>query len=48
MSFEETGRPRLALRYKNEDNSPTTARELNGWYSYAVAAEVFAVVGVGK
>jgi hypothetical protein len=25
-----------------------TARELNGWYSYAVAAEVFAVVGVGK
>jgi hypothetical protein len=48
MSFEEAGRPPIAPRYKDEDTSPTTARELNGWYSYAVAAEVFAVVGVGK
>ncbi|PVH95508.1 autophagy-related protein-like protein 22 [Periconia macrospinosa] len=34
-------------RYAEEDTSPTTKRELNGWYSYAIAAEVFAVVGVG-
>ncbi|KAH7132619.1 autophagy-related protein 22-1 [Dendryphion nanum] len=34
-------------RYEGEDTSPTTSLELNGWYSYAVAAEVFAVVGVG-
>ena len=33
--------------YQGEDTSPTTQRELNGWYAYPVAAEVFAVVAVG-
>jgi len=52
MSFdEERDSPRArfsrAPRYKEEDLSPTTPRELLGWFSYAVAAEVFAVVGVG-
>jgi UMF1 family MFS transporter len=35
------------VRYEGEDTSPTTQRELNGWYAYPVAAEVFAVVAVG-
>lgn len=35
-------------RYDGEDTSPTTQKELLGWYSYGVAAEVFAVCGVGK
>lgn len=35
------------VRYQGEDTSPTTQRELNGWYVYPVAAEVFAVVAVG-
>lgn len=35
------------IRYEGEDTSPTTTRELNGWYAYPVAAEVFAVVAVG-
>ena len=30
-----------------EDVSPTTERELRGWFSYGLAAEVFAVCGVG-
>lgn len=34
--------------YDGEDVSPTTDRELTGWYSYGIAAEVFAVCGVGK
>jgi UMF1 family MFS transporter len=34
-------------RYEGEDNSATTDRELRGWYAYTIAAEVFAVVGVG-
>ncbi|KAH7068031.1 autophagy-related protein 22-1 [Paraphoma chrysanthemicola] len=33
--------------YDGEDTSPTTRRELSGWYAYPVAAEVFAVVAVG-
>lgn len=37
-------RPR---RYENEDTTPTSDRELKGWYSYGLAAEVFAVCGVG-
>ncbi|KAF2276809.1 autophagy-related protein 22-1 [Westerdykella ornata] len=48
MSLDEELRPRLSGRYEDEDTSRTTPRELNGWYSYAVAAEVFAVVGVGS
>lgn len=35
------------LRYDGEDTSPTTTRELQGWYAYPIAAEVFAVVAVG-
>ncbi|KAF1935790.1 autophagy-related protein-like protein 22 [Clathrospora elynae] len=33
--------------YEGEDTSPTTTRELRGWYAYPIAAEVFAVVAVG-
>jgi hypothetical protein len=43
---DEEARPQL--RYEGEDTSATTARELNGWYAYPIAAEVFAVVAVGK
>jgi UMF1 family MFS transporter len=35
-------------RYAGEDTSPTTDREIRGWYAYGLAAEVFAVCGVGK
>ena len=48
MSFDEAVRPRQSVRYEGEDTSPTTKRELYGWYSYSIAAEVFAVVAVGK
>jgi UMF1 family MFS transporter len=41
----EYGRPR---RYEDEDTTPTSERELKGWYSYGLAAEIFAVAGVGK
>lgn len=34
-------------RYAGEDTSPTTHREILGWYAYGIAAEVFAVCGVG-
>ena len=34
-------------QYPNEDVSLTTQREIRGWYSYGIAAEVFAVCGVG-
>ncbi|KAF2022984.1 autophagy-related protein-like protein 22 [Setomelanomma holmii] len=51
MSFEEDEEDlellRRELRYEGEDISPTTTRELNGWYAYPIAAEVFAVVAVG-
>lgn len=40
--------PRRPLRYPGEDTTPTSDRELRGWYSYGIAAEVFAVVGVGE
>lgn len=46
MSLEDAVRSHPS-RYDDEDTSPTTARELKGWYSYAIAAEVFAVVGTG-
>lgn len=36
------------VRYEGEDTSPTTQRELNGWLAYPIAAEVFAVVAVGR
>ncbi|KAJ5052231.1 uncharacterized protein L3040_001988 [Drepanopeziza brunnea f. sp. 'multigermtubi'] len=35
-------------RYEDEDTSPTTSRELKGFYVYSLAAEVFAVCGVGS
>jgi len=35
-------------RYFGEDNEITTEKELLGWYSYGLAAEVFAVCGVGQ
>ena len=45
------GRRRLEGRrgtYEGEDTSPTTAREIWGWYCYGLAAEIFAVCGVGE
>ncbi|CAG8972465.1 hypothetical protein HYALB_00001154 [Hymenoscyphus albidus] len=36
------------LRYEGEDVSPTTSRELRGFYAYGLAAEIFAVCGVGS
>jgi len=41
-----TSRRRVPL-YDDEDTTLTTERELMGWYSYGLAAEVFAVCGVG-
>jgi UMF1 family MFS transporter len=35
-------------RYAGEDTTPTTRREILGWYAYGIAAEVFAVCGVGS
>ncbi|TVY12654.1 Autophagy-related protein 22-1 [Lachnellula arida] len=35
-------------RYAGEDVSPTSSQELKGFYAYGVAAEVFAVCGVGS
>jgi len=35
-------------KYTGEDTSPTTERELQGWYSYGIAAEVFAISGLGS
>ncbi|KAK5132710.1 hypothetical protein LTR08_008676 [Meristemomyces frigidus] len=37
-----------ARRYVGEDISTTTSRELRGWYFTGLAAEVFAVCGVGS
>lgn len=48
MSLEEHGRPKRATRFEGEDTSPTSTKELNGWYAYSLAAEIYAVVGVGK
>ncbi|KAF3009906.1 Autophagy protein 22 [Curvularia kusanoi] len=50
MSYDEDDEATLTaprVRYEGEDTSPTTPREINGWYAYPVAAEVFAVVAVG-
>lgn len=48
MSSEENARPKRSARFEGEDTSPTTVKELNGWYAYSLAAEIFAVVGVGE
>lgn len=47
MEDGEANRRRRAPRYPAEDTSPTTERELKGFYCYGLAAEVFAVCGVG-
>ncbi|KAF3033397.1 Autophagy protein 22 [Didymella keratinophila] len=44
---DEEAAAQRRVRYEGEDTSPTTTRELNGWYAYPIAAEVFAVVAVG-
>ncbi|RDL31761.1 Autophagy-related protein [Venustampulla echinocandica] len=53
MEEDEGGVPAAGFiprkpRYDGEDLSPTTSRELRGFYTYGVAAEVFAVCGVGS
>lgn len=40
--------PERPPRYVGDDTTPTSHREILGWYSYGVAAEVFAVCGVGS
>lgn len=45
MDEEEHAR---SPRYDGEDVSPTTDRELKGWYFAGLAAEVYAVCGVGS
>lgn len=35
-------------KYAGDDTTPTTRREILGWYAYGIAAEVFAVCGVGE
>jgi UMF1 family MFS transporter len=35
-------------RFPGEDLTPTTDRELKGWYFAGLAAEVYAVCGVGE
>lgn len=47
MSFSDSGDGDDAVwveqqptRYEGEDTSPTTERELKGWYAYPIAAEV--------
>lgn len=35
-------------KYPGEDTTPTSQREIWGWYAYGIAAEVFAVCGVGR
>ncbi|KAJ5217968.1 Major facilitator superfamily domain general substrate transporter [Penicillium cinerascens] len=47
-SFEVEGAPQRPSRYAGEDTTPTSRREILGWYSYGIAAEVFAVCGVGS
>jgi UMF1 family MFS transporter len=48
MENGEAAEPQRRPRYVGEDLSPTTTRELRGFYAYGLAAEVFAVCGVGK
>jgi len=45
---ESEGTPQRPPRYVGEDTTPTSHREILGWYSYGIAAEVFAVCGVGS
>ncbi|PMD50861.1 uncharacterized protein K444DRAFT_657624 [Hyaloscypha bicolor E] len=41
-------RGRRGPRYEGEDLSPTTNLELRGFYAYGLAAEVYAVCGIGS
>lgn len=41
------GRQQRTPRYPGEDTTPTSKREIWGWYAYGIAAEVFAVCAVG-
>lgn len=45
---EPSDNPVRSRRYSNEDLTPTSTLELRGWYSYGMAAEVFAVCGIGS
>ncbi|KAI5289124.1 Autophagy protein 22 [Ascosphaera aggregata] len=47
MDVERGGRDSQPPRFEGEDATPTTESELRGWYIYGIAAEVFAVCGVG-
>lgn len=47
MDDDDGPRAPKALAYEGQDLSPTTDRELRGFYAYGLAAEVFAVCGVG-
>lgn len=40
--------PQREPRHPGDDTSPTTHREILGWYCYGIAAEVFAICGVGS
>ncbi|PYH41039.1 MFS transporter [Aspergillus saccharolyticus JOP 1030-1] len=44
----EEGFPSRSPRYAGEDTTPTSRQEIWGWYAYGIAAEVFAVCGVGS
>ena len=45
----EDGRAeRRSNGFPAQDVSPTTERELRGFYAYGIAAEVIAVCGVGN
>lgn len=39
--------PSTRRSWPGQDHTPTTEQEIRGFYSYSIAAEVFAVVGVG-
>ncbi|KAH8765681.1 autophagy-related protein 22-like protein [Hyaloscypha finlandica] len=41
-------RGRRGPQYEGEDLSPTTSLELRGFYAYGLAAEVYAVCGIGS
>ncbi|KAJ5091067.1 hypothetical protein NUU61_005937 [Penicillium alfredii] len=47
-SSPSEGVPQRPPRYLGEDTTPTSRREILGWYAYGIAAEVFAVSGVGS
>ncbi|ETN36618.1 uncharacterized protein HMPREF1541_08896 [Cyphellophora europaea CBS 101466] len=48
MEDTEIHSPTVQRRYEEEDISPTSDKELRGWYFYGIAAEVFAVCGPGS